>query len=79
MKTLFVIFALVILVLIVSSTQSDTPTPTTTEQTSENPVLEKCKAVYKNTYDKRSADLTTRENDQIAACTMIGIYPPPSK
>lgn len=35
-----------------------------------------CLVVYTGTIDKKVADLTTRESDQIKACKSIDLYPP---
>ena len=35
-----------------------------------------CLAMYQNTIDKKTSDLTTRESDQIKACKSIDLYPP---
>jgi len=56
-----------------------TSMPDTTEPVkAPTTITEKCAAVYNATIDKKVSDITTRENDQIAACTWIGIYPPPA-
>jgi hypothetical protein len=48
------------------------------------PVLElreqyadKCMDIYQMTADKKTSDLTTRENNAIKACTDLELYPPP--
>lgn len=38
-----------------------------------------CVQVYRDTIDKKNADLTTRESQSIQGCQYLGIYPPPTK
>jgi colicin import membrane protein len=35
-----------------------------------------CTEIYKNTIDKNVKDLTVREEQQVAACQLVGLYPP---
>ena len=37
-------------------------------------VKAKCRALYKRTIDKKQAELTVRETQQIAACESLGLY-----
>jgi|SRR5579871_1435215 len=36
-----------------------------------------CLATYRKTIDKRNADLTVRESEQVKACQSLDLYPPP--
>src|SRR5205823_3683214 len=35
-----------------------------------------CRTIYKNTSDKKVADLLVKEEQQVRACQMLGLYPP---
>jgi len=39
-------------------------------------VVDGCALIYRNTIDKRSADITTRELELIMACKVLDLYPP---
>lgn len=36
-----------------------------------------CRTIYRATIDKKARDLTVREEEQIRACQVLGLYPPP--
>ena len=38
--------------------------------------VDTCLSIYKKTIDKKAADVTVRENDQIKACKSLDSYPP---
>ena len=35
-----------------------------------------CTTIYQNTIDKKVRDLTVREEEQVRACQVLGLYPP---
>ncbi len=38
--------------------------------------VDSCSATYRKTIDKKNADLTVRESEQVKTCQSLGLYPP---